>query len=244
MRCISIVQARMGSTRFPGKSLEDLNGAPLLLRVLERIARASRIDDLWVATTLEQQDDELAQAASETGYNVFRGSTDDVLDRYVQAARSARADLVVRNTADEPFVDPLLIDECIQALSGADYMSNNLVPTYPEGVDTEVVSIEALEIAWREATRASDREHVTPFIWRQPDRFRLASVEVQPLHPDWRLTVDYPQDLEFARACYERLPDGFVLNDVVELLEMHPELLALCPSVPRREGYWKSVSDE
>lgn len=243
-KTVSIVQARVGSSRFPSKTLADLDGTPLLIRVLDRIARASCVDEIVVATTREPADDELAAIAARAGYGVHRGSTDDVLDRYLGAARDHDAQIVIRNTADEPFVDPALIDEChtVFLSSSADYVANNVDAVYPEGIDTEVVAIDALERAGREATIASDREHVTPYIWRQPSLFRIRAAGGEPIHPEWRLTVDYPKDLDFARAVYAELPANFVLGDIVTLLEGRPDLLALCPPVPRREGYAKSVS--
>jgi spore coat polysaccharide biosynthesis protein SpsF (cytidylyltransferase family) len=236
----------MGSSRFPGKTLEDLCGKTLLERVLSRVSAASRIDELVVATTSQPGDDPVADAAAEAGVAVFRGSVDDVLDRYVRAAREHAADIVVRNTADEPFADPALIDEVRRLLDGheADYASNNIVHVYPEGVDTEAMPMASLETAWREATRPSDREHVTPFLWRQPERFRCVGVQRDPVEPELRLTVDYPADLEFARALYRELPDAFTLNDIIDLLTERPDLRALCPVVPRREGYDRSVREE
>lgn len=248
MRTVAVVQARMGSTRFPGKTLEDLAGRTLLERVCERVARARCLDALVVATTADPGDDEVARVAAAAGYEVFRGSAEDVLDRYVRAARAHAADVVVRNTADEPFCDPALVDEVhrtfVLAEPPADYAANNLAPVYPEGLDTEVVAAAALETAWREATLASDREHVTPFLWRQPERFRLVAAGRAVLRPDLRLTVDYPADLEFARAVWAELPDGFGVRDVVALIESRPDLAALCPVVPRREGYRRSLDAE
>lgn len=247
MRIVAIVQARMGSTRYPGKTLADLSGATLMERVLARVAATARIDQVVVATTTGPDDDPIESLALSAGYPVYRGSTDDVLDRYVQAARAHDADAIVRNTADEPFLDPALIHETIAAFESTpcDYAANNVRPVYPEGLDTEIVLREALEIAWQEATRPSDREHVTPFVWRQPERFRIVAAGGRPVHPEWRLTVDYPQDLAFARAIYDTI-DGalFGLPEIVALLEGRPDLLAMCPSVPRREGYEKSVEAE
>jgi len=249
MRIVAIVQARMGSTRYPGKSLHDLDGTTLMERVLARVSAAARIDEVVVATTTQPGDDAIEAVARAAGYAVVRGSVEDVLDRYVAAARAHRADVVVRNTADEPFLDPAIIHEAIAAFEDADppadYASNNLRPVYPEGLDTEVISIEALQRAHRDATLASDREHVTPFVWRQPDRFRLVAAGGEPVHPEWRLTVDYPQDLVFARAVYEAIGGSlFGLPEIVALLESRPDLLAMCPAVPRREGYERSREAE
>lgn len=236
----------MGSTRYPGKTLAGLHGKTLLEQVIARIAASSCVDEIVVATTLEPEDGPIVRLSADTGVATFRGSTDDVLDRYVQAARQHGADVVIRNTADEPFLDPSLIDEAWRCFNdgNADYVSNNLNHIYPEGLDTEVVSMEALEEAWRGATRPSDREHVTPFIWRQPERFRLKAAGSNPMRPDLRLTVDYPGDLVFANAVYEALDGDVGLANVITLLESRPDLLALCPTVPRREGYQTSLQKE
>lgn len=246
MRTVGIVQARMGSTRFPGKTLEDLAGRTVLERVIHRLSRAASLDAVVVATTTDAADDEIERVAAAGGVPVVRGSTEDVLDRYLQAAKAHGADVIVRNTADEPFLDPALIDEVVHALGDADYASNNLTPLYPEGLDTEAVTMAALETAWKEATRASDREHVTPFIWRQPDRFRLAAPPGDPVGPELRMTIDYPEDLAFARAVYDSFApdDSFGLADVLALLERRPDIAAMCPVVPRREGYTRSVEAE
>ncbi|HVL88710.1 MAG TPA: glycosyltransferase family protein [Actinomycetota bacterium] len=240
MRIVAIVQARMGSTRYPGKTLQDLGGTTLMERVLARVSATARIDEVVVATTTEAGDDPVEAVARAAGYPVVRGSVDDVLDRYVVAARAHRADVVVRNTADEPFLDPAIIHEAIATFEDArpDYVSNNLHHVYPEGLDTEVIAMEALERAHREATLRSDREHVTPYVWRQPEVFRLVAAGGEPVHPEWRLTVDYPEDLAFARAIYEAIGGSlFGLPEIVALLGSRPDLLAMCPSVPRREGY-------
>ncbi|SNS11484.1 spore coat polysaccharide biosynthesis protein SpsF [Humidesulfovibrio mexicanus] len=246
MRTVAIIQARTGSTRLPGKVLADLCGRPLLCRVLERVAACPGIEAMVVATTTLPGDEALAPLARQAGADLFRGSADDVLERYALAAREARADVVVRITADDPFKDPgvmaALLDDF--ASGGADYVSNTITPSYPEGLDTEVFSREALERAHREARKPFEREHVTPHIWMRPQDFRLRNLLAPRDLSGLRLTVDTPADLALARALYAellRLGRTFFLDDVLALLESRPDILALMPDVPRNLGLTLSM---
>lgn len=210
-RTVAIIQARMGSTRLPGKVLAELDGHTLLWHVIARSRAAGLVDEVVVATTDDPVDDVLAREAVEYGVPVFRGSPEDVLDRYVQCAREFAAEIVVRITADDPLKDPKLIDDVVRAVArdGAiDYASNFVRPTFPVGLDVEAVRMRALEEAWRDADEPQDREHVTRFIWRQPDRFVLMSLEhpVDLSHHRW--TVDYDADLYFLRWVFRHLEAG------------------------------------
>jgi spore coat polysaccharide biosynthesis protein SpsF (cytidylyltransferase family) len=238
----------MNSTRLPGKALLDVAGAPLFERVIQRVRRCVLVDDIWLATTAESADDALAQAAITLGVKTYRGSTEDVLDRMYQTAKVSAADVMVRVTADDPLKDPGVTEMVIRRLleEEGDYSSNTLVPTFPEGVDIEAITMDCLENAWRTAVLPSDREHVTPFVWRQPSLFKLVSVT----HPQdlsaLRWTVDYPADLEFARAVYQELGhrDTFEMGDVLQLLELRPELAEINAGILRNEGYHRSLEDE
>ncbi|MGE4265183.1 MAG: NTP transferase domain-containing protein [Desulfovibrio sp.] len=247
-RTVAIVQARTGSTRLPGKVLADLCGRPLLARVLERVAACPGIDAIMVATTTLPDDAALAPLAREAGAEVFHGSADDVLERYCLAARQAKAEVVVRITADDPFKDPGVIAALLEtfAQGGHDYVSNTLSPSYPEGLDTEVFSREALERAHRDAAKPFEREHVTPFIWMRPQDFRLRNISCPQDLSALRLTVDTPADLELARALYAellRLGRPFFLDDITALLDARPDLLALMPQVPRNLGLTLSMEN-
>lgn len=248
---VAIVQARMGSTRLPGKTLALLAGKPMLAHILERVAAVSLLDKVVVATTHLPEDNPIAELAEDMGFLVYRGAVNDVLDRFYQAARQHQARTVVRITADDPFKDPYLLEAMLwfwlDTYPAWDYLSNTLEPTYPEGLDLEIFSWEALETAWKEAVRPSDREHVTPYIWRHPHRFRLYSWKGERDLSHWRWTVDYPEDLRFARAVYERLyPQKplFGMEDILHLLETDPDLRSLAPHAPRNEGYWRSLREE
>lgn len=228
---VAIVQARLGSTRLPGKVLLDLAGRTMLDRVLERVARARRIDRVVVATTTEARDDRLVEHCRRRGHHVFRGSEDDVLDRYHGAAQAAEAATVVRITSDCPLISPSVSDQVVAAFAegGCDYASNVLPPrTFPHGLDTEVFSFEALERAWREDKDPTLREHVTPYIYRHPETFRLRRVAHTEDLSRLRWTVDTPEDFELVRRVYDHFRDRpFDWTDVLALLRDHPEWSAI-----------------
>jgi spore coat polysaccharide biosynthesis protein SpsF len=244
---VAIVQARRGSSRLPGKVLEDVAGRPLLARVLERVQASAVVDAVVVATTTEASDDAVVELARDCGAETYRGSIDDVLDRFHGAAAAAGADGVVRVTADDPFKDPEVIDLVAGRLTSdpaLDYVSNTLTPTYPEGLDIECFTAAALERAWNEARLPSEREHVTPYIWNHPERFAVRNVNLDRDLSHLRWTVDYPDDLEFARAVYERLADrpNFSMDDILELLEREPALTEINAGHVRMAGYHRSLA--
>jgi spore coat polysaccharide biosynthesis protein SpsF len=221
---LAILQARMTSTRLPGKVMAPVLGEPMIGRQLERLARAARLQRIVVATSEHSSDDPLAAYCEGLGHSVFRGSLDDVLDRFGRAlAAVPEANTVIRLTADCPLADPMVIDATIarHEETGADYTSNTpAVRTFPHGLDTEVMRREALEAAWREARDPYEREHVTPFIYRRPERFRIASLSRAPSRAHLRWTVDLPEDLAFVREVYAQLypaNPAFSSDDVVAL---------------------------
>jgi spore coat polysaccharide biosynthesis protein SpsF len=231
MRIVVVIQARMGSTRLPGKVLKDLGGDTVLGRVVSRVRRCRLVNDLVVATSTAPADDVILNECSRLKIRSFRGSEQDVLDRYYLAAREAQAEAVVRITSDCPLIDPGVSDKTIQAFLdvGPDYASNVLERTYPRGLDTEIVTIAALECAWRDAREAYQREHVTPFVYEHPERFRLLSVKGDHDYSQYRWTLDTPEDLEFIRAVYARDADGQDLGweDVLNMVESEPDLAEL-----------------
>ena len=231
-RVVVIVQARMGSSRLPGKVLMDLHGRPLLERQIERLRRSRTVDAIVIATSTHARDDAIAEVAERVGVGVFRGPEDDVLARYVGAADAFQADVVVRGTADCPLVDPEVLDRCVERLledDDLDYVSNTLQRTYPRGLDVEVLRRSVLERAHHEATDPGDREHVTGFIWRQPERFRLANVVDCEDRSALRWTVDTQDDLDVVRAVYDALyperPD-FSYADALAHVSEHPAVHA------------------
>jgi spore coat polysaccharide biosynthesis protein SpsF len=228
MKIVAIVQARMGSSRLPRKVLKDLGGATVLDRVLNRLGRSWLIQESVVATTIEPADDAIVEHCERTGRKVFRGSEQDVLDRYYQAAKYVNADVVVRITSDCPVIDPEVTDATVHAFLDrhADYASNVLVRTYPRGLDTEVMTVQALERAWRESNKPHQREHVTPYIYENPSEFKLHGIENDTDCSRHRWTVDTPEDLELLRAIYERFGgrDDFGWREVLKLVESDPSL--------------------
>jgi spore coat polysaccharide biosynthesis protein SpsF len=232
MKRVIILQARMNSSRLPGKVLMPVLGKPLLAYELERLQRVRNCDALVVATTTDAADDPVAALCQEMAIACYRGSEHDVLDRYYQAAKISQADLVVRVTGDCPLIDPDVVSEAISLFETSatsdtpiDYVSNTLQRSFPRGLDTEVFSFKALESAWKEAVDPAEREHVTGFIYRHPERFRLQGYRQPMNRSQLRWTVDLPEDFELVAMILEALfPENptFTQEDVVRLLKRHP----------------------
>ena len=232
---VVIIQARMGSSRLPGKVLKEIDGRPMLDWVVTRARRAETVDEVAVATTTDAADDPIAVFCEAHDVPVYRGNVFDVLDRYYQAALAFQADIVVRLTADCPLIDPQMIDLTVQRLlqTGADFAANRLPPpfkrTYPIGLDTEVCSFAALQRAWQEADLKYQREHVMPYLYDQEGRFKVEVVDHIEDQGAQRWTVDTLQDLEFVRQVAVRFDgrDDFGWLDVLALLEKEPALKAI-----------------
>jgi len=228
---VAIIQTRMGSTRLPGKVLIDIFGATMLSRVVNRTREAKLLNQIVVATSDNQIDDAVEREADRLGVSSFRGSENDVLDRYYQAAQSFGAEVVVRITSDCPLIDPTIIDMVVSAFlnDNFDYTSNALVRTYPRGLDVEAFSMSALTRAWQQASKPYERVHVTPYIYENPSIFKLLSISDSHNYSNYRWTVDTPEDLEFVRRIYERLGDkiSFTWHDVLALCEKEPALTEL-----------------
>lgn len=232
---VAIVQARMASSRLPGKVLRELGGEPMLAWVVERCRRASAVNSVLVATTTEPADDPVAALCVERGWPVFRGSQFDVLDRFYQAARWAKADVVVRVTADCPLIDPQVIDQLVREFleRGVDFAANRLPPpwkrTFPIGLDTEVCTFMALERAWREATLPYEREHVMPYLYEEEGRFKVHVVHAGQDYGHLRWTVDTPEDLNAMCALFDLFQNQPPLSwlDVLQLWLQHPEVQSL-----------------
>jgi spore coat polysaccharide biosynthesis protein SpsF len=229
--------------------LSPILGAPMLARQVERLRRARRIDALVVATSTDAADDGLVAVCSGLDIELARGSLSDVLDRVYHAAAKHAPGHVVRLTGDCPLADPQVIDQVIEAhlATDSDYTSNALTPTFPDGLDVEVVRFVCLEEAWRSARLKSEREHVTPYLYNNPNEFRLHAVTTTPDRSAMRWTVDQQEDLEFVRRVYEALyptNPAFSAEDVYRLLEREPSLAAVNAHLRRNEGYESSVRNE
>lgn len=246
---LAILQARMSSTRLPNKVTKPIMGQPMILRQIERIRRSKKIDRLILATSTNKSDDVLADLCVQNNIECFRGSLDDVLDRFYQGARQTDPDHVVRLTGDCPLTDPALIDDIIgfHIDGGFDYTSNALEPSFPDGLDVEVMTIGCLKQAWAEASLPSQREHVSLFIYQKPERFAIGIYRNETDQSDLRWTVDDIVDFEHVSAIYEALYNdnpGFDRHDILTLLERHPELDMRHVQCARNEGLQKSLRED
>jgi len=223
----------MGSTRLPGKVLKDIAGRPMLSYQMERLRRVKRAERIVVATTDQPADDAVERFCQKEMLACVRGSEHDVLARYHLAIERFPADVVVRITADCPLIDPAIVDEAIAAYE-PDYVSNMLEITYPYGMAVEVFSAQALREAHREAKDPAEREHVTPFIWRRPQRYRLKSLTMAPTLSHHRWTVDTPEDFELVSRLLKTLKPHFTLQDVLAVLDEHPDWCAINAHVEQK----------
>ena len=251
MQVVAVTQARIGSSRLPGKILREVNGQSLLEIHLQRIAAATTIDKLIVATTLEPGIEPALRIMEKLGTAYFQGSTNDVLDRFYQAVKNIRPGYVIRLTADCPLIDPRLIDKVVQytLANELDYCSNTLEENYPDGQDIEVFRFAALETAWKEATLPSDREHVTPFIRKHSGfmggkLFKAANFNEGVQLGGLRMTVDEERDLDVITLLIAKLGTGATMEAYAELLQTSPEIQALNSGIKRNEGYQKSLNND
>lgn len=229
MEIVAIVQARMGSTRLPGKILKTVLGKPLLGYLIDRLKRAKYLSKIVIATTDQRQDDAIAAFALSQNVGLFRGSEEDVLDRYAQAAVAYHADVIVRITSDCPLMDPEVIDRGIQIFldNRYDYVSNTIHRTYPRGLDVEIFSRKALNFAAKEASNREEREHVTPYILRHPELFTLKNFSHHHDLSSFRWTIDTNEDFTLISKLIEMTyPDHpeFSLDDLLLVNSEHPEL--------------------
>lgn len=240
----AIVQARMASIRLPGKALMDIGGEkPALWHIINRLRAAKKLDDIILAIPDTKENDVLEKFAVENRAHFFRGSENDVLSRYYQAAKKFGCDTIVRVTADNPLVDPGIIDMFIEKhqQSGADYTSNKLVHTFPWGLDAEVVSFVALEKAHQKAAEDYQKEHVTIYIYEHPEIFKIRDVRAQGVfcRPELRLTVDVEEDWQLMKEIYSHLyKPGEIINveEAITFLDNHPEITRINVNCQQRSS--------
>ncbi|WNS75211.1 glycosyltransferase family protein [Bacillus sp. DTU_2020_1000418_1_SI_GHA_SEK_038] len=230
MKVAAIIQARMGSTRLPGKILKTVKGKPLLKYQIERVKQAKAIDQIIIATTTKESEQPIVDLCEKMGINYYRGSEEDVLSRYYEAAQKFDVDVIVRLTSDCPIIDPKVIDKVVNKYvnnqSSFDYVSNTLERTYPRGLDTEVFSFEALNKAYHEAVLTRDKEHVTAYFYTNPHLFKLQGLKNEKDYGNYRWTVDTEEDFELIRLILGELYNPnktFHLEDVIKLLNDYPE---------------------
>ena len=244
-----IIQARMGSTRLTNKVLADIEGKTMLWHLVNRLSQSKYSPEIIIATTTLEADKQIIECVKKMNLKVYAGSSDDVLDRYYQASLKNKLEIIVRITADCPLIDPEIFDMVVREfLEGDyDYFTNTLPPTFPDGLDVEVFSFQALEKSWNEARYSSEREHVTPYIRNNDQIFKLGNIESEVDLKDMRWTVDEKEDLQFVREIFKNLyreGEIFLMNDILDLLKEQPELLEINNQFERNEGYLKSIKED
>lgn len=248
----AIIQARTGSTRLPGKILKKVLGKTMLELMVERVKRAEIIDKIVIATTDKPEDKKIADLAKKLGLDFYRGSENDLLDRYYQTAKKFDIDTIVRISSDCPLIDPKIIDRVVgfylKNKKNCDYVSNTDPPTYPDGMDTDVFSFKALEETWQKADLLSEREHMTQYIRNHPEKFRKKNVSRNGKDLSrLRLTLDNPEDFILIKKIFTALyPKNkyFSLADILEFLEKNPKLVLLNSHIERNEGLLKSLTND
>ena len=243
-----IIQARMGSSRLPGKTLMKLNQNRTVLDfVVNQLSFSTLIDKIIIATTNLEQDDIIEQTAKNLGIQCFRGNSDDVLDRYYNCAKEFEIDNIVRITSDCPLIDPEIIDEVIRKYKSEnyDYFTNTLIRTYPIGTDVEIFSFEILEKTWQNATLPSEREHVTPFIRNKKMNFRIGNLENKKKLDHFRWTLDRQKDLDLIREIITKInKNPILMNDILNLFSTEPQLIKINENISQDEGIIKSLKKD
>lgn len=238
-KIVAIVQARMGSTRFPDKVMQPINGTPMIGLLLRRLSESGSIDQIILATSNDRKNDPLAEYVSKEGFEIFRGSEDDVLDRYYKAAKKYKADIIVRITGDCPLIDAVVVDAVIEKLisGNLDYSANTIPPTYPDGLDTEAFTFDVLEEAWNQAKEKYQREHVTPYI-RESEIFTKGNLSNHEDYSAERWTVDEPEDFEVIKRVFEHFSPSidFSWLEILRIRDENPEWFEINNKYKRNEG--------
>ena len=243
-----IIQARMGSTRLPGKVMLPVDDSnPIIWYVVRQLQQSKLCNKLVIATTTNPEDEKIVDFAKKNSVLYFRGSVQDCLDRYYQCAKSFSLSIIVRITSDNPLIDPTLVDEAIKLFKDKnyDYVTNSKPRSFQQGTEVEVFSFRALEKAWKEAKKPSEREHVTPYFYNNPDKFRIFNITSQKNISNLRWTVDRMEDLNFVRTVVSKLNKSPILmKDILMLLETEPHLADMNKNYVMDEGYLKSLEDD
>lgn len=251
-KTVAIIQARMGSTRLPGKVLKPILKKQLLWHLVNRVKAAKKVDEVVVATTTNKADQKIVNFCKKNNINFFEGSEKDVLDRFYQTAKKYAADIVIRVTADCPLIDPFIIDKAISKFQKGHFdhlgvatgagVANQKIKKFPDGLDCEVFSFEVLEKAAKNAKDPNEREHVTMYTWKRPELFKIGALYSKKDYSSYRFTVDYPKDLKFVKEIYQklfRMDSVFKMEEVIKLVEKNPELLKINNQFIGKEGYDK-----
>lgn len=245
MKIVATIEARMTSSRLPGKILRPILGKPMLELLIERLSNVNKIDQIVVATTENSTDDIVEQLTRSLGYSCYRGSEDDVLERVLEAAQYNNADIIVEITGDCPLIDPKVISRLIEIYvhNSYDYVSNTLKQTYPNGLDTQVFSLKILQEVAQLTQDPVDHEHVSLYIYEHPEKFLLFNLEsdIPEKYWDLRLTVDTIEDFELIRTIFEELypkNPNFSLEDILFLFEMRPELYEINKHIQQKKVHY------
>jgi len=247
VKVVAIIQARMSSSRLPGKVLMPLANKPVLAHIVERLSYCKMIDKIVVATTNEVSDDLVADYCDNNNIDCYRGSLEDVLDRYYQTAKIHHADPIVRITGDCPVIDPVVVDAVITGYLSGEYDCYGLGGEFPDGLDCTVFSFSAIEKAWKEAKLQSEREHVGPYIENNPHLFRNGALELFQGLSQQRWTLDELNDYELLSKIFNelyRLDSPFLTHEILQFIQNNPDLLAINSKIVRNEGYLKSLQED
>ena len=250
MKVVAIIQARMGSTRLPGKVLKKICNKPMLHWLLLRLRKSEKINQIVVATTKDEMDLAIVDwIKKEKDIFYYQGHSNDLLDRYFFCSKKYSADVIVRVTADDPLKDPTIIDKAIDIFlseKDLDYCSNTIQPSYPEGLDIEVFSYSALENSYNNAKLSSEREHLTPYMINNPNKFKLKNFSYKEDLSDWRWTVDKPADFVFMTKLFENFVNDPTIHfeKIIDYVKLNPFLLEINKGTERMEGYKMSVKRE
>jgi spore coat polysaccharide biosynthesis protein SpsF (cytidylyltransferase family) len=243
-----IIQARTGSSRLPGKVLSKIQSKPMIWHVINRVKKVKNVKQIILATSTNFVDRPLVKIAEQENILTFTGNPTDVLDRYYQASLKFNIDPIIRITGDCPLIDPKLITNMLDFFQHEkyDFISNNLNPTYPDGLDVSIFSFNVLEKTWKKANLQSEREHVVPYITKHKNIFKIFSYENSKNLSNYRWTVDEKNDLIFVRKIYHLMKPKtiFYTNDVLKLIKQNPKLLTINSSISRDEGYAKSLKND
>jgi len=243
----AIIQARIGSTRLPGKVLMKLNEDTVLSLLLKQLKHSKFLDEKIIATTNNPKDDVIEKFTTSNNIKLFRGDSDNVLDRYYQCAKKFSLTHIVRITADNPLIDPDIIDQAIKKYStfNYDYLTNSINRTFPNGTEVEIFSFDALEIAWKYAKKKSEREHVTPYFYNNPKKFKIHHFKQKKNQSKFRYTIDRKEDYALVVEILSRIKKRPIrTSDIIDLLTTNPQLLKLNSHIITNEGYIKSIKED
>jgi len=247
MQVSAIIQVRMGSTRLPGKVMKKLNGISLLECQLNQLQYCRLLDQIIIATTTNPEDNIIEKFAHSKDIQCFRGSSLDVLDRYFQCAKKFNLKHIARITSDCPLIDPTIVDQTIEIYNKEtyDYVNNFYKRSFPSGTEVEIISFNTLEKTWKEAKKPSEREHVTPYIYNNPMKFKIGKLEYKKNISNLHWAVDRIEDLKLVKTLYQKInKKPILLDDILNLIKKDPSLLEINKNTNPHEGYIKSLEEE